>query len=98
MNVELRIERLVLTGWQLPPGGRAALAGAFGRELTALIQAGGLSPALAGGTSVPRLTAALDLSALASPSERPARTAMSCGGSPLGRELARSVYSCLGRS
>ena len=43
MNVELRIERLVLTGVPLPPGGRAALAGAFGRELTRLIQDGGLA-------------------------------------------------------
>ena len=68
MNVELYIERLVLTGWQLPPGGRGALARAFGRELTLLIQAGGLSPALAVGTSVPRVTAALDPSVLASPS------------------------------
>ena len=65
MNVELHIERLVLNGLPLPPGGRAALAGAFGRELTRLIQDGGLRPALLGGTSVPRLTAALDPSGLA---------------------------------
>lgn len=84
MNVELRIERLVLTGLQLPPGGRAAVSAALGRELTALIQAGGLSPALLGGGSAPALTAALDPSA---------RTA---SGSRLGRELARSVYTCLG--
>ena len=80
MNVELHIERLVLNGLPLPPGGRAALAGAFGRELTRLIQDGGVSPALLGGISSPRLTATLTPSG------------------PLGTEIARSVYSCLGRS
>jgi hypothetical protein len=84
MNVELRIERLVLNGLPLPPGGRDALAGAFGRELTRLIQDGGLSPELLGGTGAPRLTATLGH--YAGPGPR------------LGRELARSVYSCLGRS
>ena len=103
MNVELHIERLVLDGPQLPPGGRAALAGAFGRELTRLIQADGLPPALLGGTSVPRLTAALDPSVPASPavptSESGGRAGKAVsGGSPLGRQLARSVYSSLGRS
>lgn len=87
MNVELRIERLVLTGVPLPPGGRAALAGAFGCELSRLIQAGGLSPALLGGAGTPRLTATLG----------PSAAAPAGAGSRLGRELARSVYSCLGR-
>jgi hypothetical protein len=86
LNVELRIERLVLTGLALPPGGRSALAGAFGRELTRLIRDGGLGPALLDGTGAPRLTVTLG----------PA--AGTGTGSPLGRELARSVYSCLGRS
>jgi hypothetical protein len=87
LNVELRIERLVLTGVPLPPGGRAALAGAFGRELTRLIQDGGLAPALVGGTGTPRLTATLG----------PA--VARAGAAPrLGQELARSVYSCLGGS
>ena len=55
-----------------------------GRELTRLIQDGGLSPELLGGTGAPRLTATLGH--YAGPGPR------------LGRELARSVYSCLGRS
>jgi hypothetical protein len=93
LNVELHIERLVLTGVPLPPGGQAALAGAFGRELTRLIQDGGLGPALASGTGTPRLTATLG----------PAAAATRAGGGPrlgreLGRELARSVYSSLGGS
>ncbi len=87
MNIELHIERLVLTGVPLPPGGRAALAGAFGRELTRLIQDGGLAPALRDGTGTPRLTATLG-----------APAAGRTGTGPLGLELARSVYSCLGRS
>lgn len=86
MNVELRIERLVLTGLPLPPGGRAALAAALGRELTALIQDGGLSPALLAGSGAAALTASLGPASL--------------GPASLGRELARSVYSGLagGRS
>jgi len=80
MNVELHIEQLVLSGLPLPPGGRAALGGAFGRELTRLIQDGGVSPALLGGVSSPRLTATL------------------APQGALGTEIARSVYSCLGRS
>ena len=93
MNVELHIERLVLEGPQLPPGGRAALAGAFGRELTRLIQAGGLPPALLGGTSVPRLTAALDPSVLASPAG-PLSPAGREGG--VWRLAARSAASPVG--
>ena len=89
MNVELHIERLVLTGVPLPPGGRAALAGAFGRELTRLIQDGGLARDLVSGTGAPRLTATLG----------PAAAAARPGAGPrLGRELARSVYSSLGGS
>jgi hypothetical protein len=98
MNVELHIERLVLNGLPLPPGGRAALAGALGRELTLLIQAGGVSPALLGGTGLPRLTATLAPSALISAPARSAGNTAPAAGSRLGREIARSVYSCLGRS
>lgn len=88
MNVELHIERLVLTGVPLPPGGRAAIAGAFSRELTRLIEADGLSPTLLGETSTTRLTATIG-------SPVSAQAGM---GSRLGRNLARSVYSCLGPS
>jgi len=87
VNIELRIDRLVLTGVPLPPGGRAALAAAFGRELTRLVQDGGLAPALLGATT-PRLTATLS----------PAAAARAGTGPRLGGELARSVYSCLGGS
>ena len=80
MNVELHIERLVVTGMPLPPGGRAALARVLGREVSRLIADGGLGPAVLGGTSTPRLTATLSASA----------------GTRFGPELARSVYSCLG--
>jgi hypothetical protein len=92
MNVQLHIERLVLTGVPLPPGGRVALAGSFGRELTRLIEDGGLAPPLLGGASTPRLTATLGpaAAARAGANSRP--------GQELGRELAQSVYSCLGGS
>lgn len=88
MNVELHIERLVVTGLPLPPGGRAALAGVLGGELSRLIADGGLGPAVLGGTSTPRLTATLSASALSA-------SAGTGTGARLGRELARSVYSCL---
>jgi hypothetical protein len=91
MNVELRIERLVLTGLPLPPGGRAALAAALGRELTALIQDGGLSPALLAGSGAAALTASLGPAS-------PGPAARAGGGARLGRELARSVYSGLAGS
>jgi hypothetical protein len=81
MNIELHIERLVLHGAEFTPGGRDALAGAFSRELTRLIQADGVAPALLSGTAVPGLTATM-----ASPGPV----------SALGRDIARSVYSCLG--
>jgi hypothetical protein len=89
VNVDLHIERLVLTGVPLPPGGRAALAGAFSSELTRLIQDGGLGPTLISGAGPPRLAATLG--------------AARAGGGPragreLGQELARSVYSSLGGS
>lgn len=98
MNVELHIERLVLNGLELPPGGRAALAGAFSREFTLLIQAGGVSPALLAGTGWPKLTATLAPAAGAPAAPRPAGNAAPAASSRLGQEIARSVYSCLGRS
>ena len=87
MNVELHIERLVVTGLPLPPGGRAALARVLSGELSRLIAGGGLGPAVLGGTSTPRLTATLSASAL---------SASAGTGTRFGPELARSVYSCLG--
>jgi len=88
MNVELRIERLVLTGVPLAPGGRAALAAALSHELTALIQAGGLPPDLLGGSGAPVLVAPPAPAA-------PPGPAAPAGGARFGRDVARSVYSCL---
>jgi len=87
MNIDVHIERLVLRGAELTPAGRAALAGALGRELTQLIQASGLAPALLSGTGVPRMTSTL---AIPAPASAPG------AHSAFGREIARSVYSCLG--
>jgi hypothetical protein len=87
MNVELHIERLVLHDADLAPAGRAALARALGRELTLLIQDGGVAPSLLSGAGLPRMTATL---------AAPAAGNASGAGSALGRNIARSVYSCLG--
>lgn len=85
MNVELHIERLVLDGLPVRPGGRAALTGALGDELRLLIETGGIPPELMGGGAIPRLTAPL------------VPIPPAAAASPLGRAIARSVYTSLGR-
>lgn len=55
MNVELRIERLVIDDAALgaAPGATHAFAAAVEAELGRLLSAGGLGPALSGGGAVP---------------------------------------------
>lgn len=89
MNVEVRIERLVLDGLPLRPGERAALAGALGDELRLLVETRGVPAELMSGGAVPRLTA--PLAAAAPGTDTPGGT-----GSPLGRAIARSVFTSLG--
>ncbi len=84
MNVELHIERLVLDGLPVRPGDRAALAGWLGYELRWLIKTGGVPPDLMGGGAVPRLTAP------------PAAISPTAAAGPLGRAIARSVYTSFG--
>jgi hypothetical protein len=87
MNVELHIERLIVHDADLAPAERAALTGGLGRELTLLIQDGGVAPSLLSGTDLPRMTATL---------AGPAAGNAAGAGSTLARNIARSVYSCLG--
>ena len=83
-TIELHIERLVLDGIALPPGGASVLKAAIGAELTRLLGEGGLSPAMAGGGSLAQVMApAFTFQAGASPSE-------------LGRQLAGAVYEGIG--
>lgn len=86
MNVDVRIERLVLDGVALPPAQRPALRAAVEAELARLLAAGGLSPALRAGGTVPRAPGgAIELVRDAHPAQ-------------LGRQIARAVYGGLGRS
>ncbi len=85
MNVRLHIERLILDGFDLPPLSRGELRAALEQELTHLIAAGGLAPALAQGAALPALGAP--------------QISMPQGGgdgAQLGTAIARSLYGGLG--
>jgi hypothetical protein len=85
MNVRVRIERLVLDGVAVPPGGRAALRAAVEGELARLLAEGGLGGRWSQGGAVPRLPGG----AIAVPA----------GLDPalLGRRIAGAVYGGLVR-
>jgi hypothetical protein len=83
MNINLHIERLVLYGVNIAPGQRHLLQASVETELARLLMDGGLSPSLAQGTALPRLsTGGIQLT----------------GNNPmqLGRQIAQSVYGGIG--
>lgn len=82
MTVRLHIDRLVLDGLDLPPGGHHALRAAVEGELARLIAAGGLAPALKDSLAVPSIDA----------------PSIDAGGSPrqLGAAIAGAVYAGVG--
>ena len=82
MDIHVQIDRLVLEGVTLPPGGRDTLGMAVETELARLLAEGGLAEAWQAGAAVPHLRAG----------------AVSLGGSPadLGAGIARAVYGGLG--
>ena len=57
MNVKLHIERLVLDGVTIAPGEHHLVQASVEAELTRLLTDGGLSPSLAQGTALPRISA-----------------------------------------
>lgn len=84
MTINLHIERLVLDGVNIAPEQRPALQAAVEGELSRLLTERGLSPSLAQGVAVPRLSAsAMQISRTSSPTE-------------LGQQIARSVYGGIG--
>jgi hypothetical protein len=85
MDVQLHIERLVLDGVNVTPHERAVLVLSFQSELSRLIQVHGLSEGAMQGFAAPSLP-----SCNASMSQP-----FKAGG--FGVELARSLYSGLGR-
>ncbi len=82
MEILVQIDRLVLEGVTLPPGGRDTLGMAVETELTRLLAEGGLAEAWQAGAAMPRLAAG----------------PVSLTGSPadLGVGIARAVYGGLG--
>ncbi len=84
MSIALHIERLILDGIALPPGGERHLQAAVEAELVRLLASGDLARELRGG-AVP----AVRISG--------ARLNGARGPEALGREIARTVYNGLGR-
>ena len=84
MNINLHIERLVLDGIQIAPEQRPVLQAAVENELSRLLTQRGLSPSLAQGVAVPRLSARdMQMASASSPAE-------------LGQRIAQSVYGGIG--
>ncbi len=85
MNVNLHIERLVLDGVPLAPGGRPLLQAAVEAELTRLLASGGLSDALQSGGALYNVrTAGIQLANDQSPAG-------------LGEQIAGAVYGGIGK-
>jgi hypothetical protein len=85
MNVRLHIERLVVEGVPLGPGGGARLQAAVEQELTRLLTRDGLNPALTNAGAILRLPApSIQLDGGNKPAE-------------LGRRIARAVHGGIGK-
>jgi hypothetical protein len=83
MNINLHIERLVLEGVDIVPNQRHLLQASVETELTRLLTDRGISPSLAQGVALPRLsTNGMQLT----------------GNNPtqLGQQIAQSVYGDIG--
>ena len=83
MNIKLHIERLILDGVNIAPSQRHLLQASVETELTRLLTDRGLSPSLAQGPAVPRLsTGGIQLT----------------GNNPtqIGQQIAQSVYGGIG--
>ena len=85
MNIKLHIERLVLDGVNIAPGQRHVLQVSVETELIRLLTDGGLSPGLAQGTALPRVSA----DAIQLTNNNPTQ---------LGQHIAQSVYGGIGHA
>jgi hypothetical protein len=85
MNINLRIERLIFEGMDLPPESQLVFQAALKTELASLISTQELQPELAAGGTVDRLTGGT--------------VQLTADGNPaaLGRQIARAVYGGIGR-
>ncbi|HEY0063203.1 MAG TPA: hypothetical protein VGC21_13865 [Telluria sp.] len=80
MNIALHMEKLVLTGFDMPSGQRGLLQASVEAELARLLTEGGVAPGLARGALLGHVDAAsIEVAAGADPVQ-------------LGRQIAQSVY------
>lgn len=84
MNINLHIERLILDGVDFAPGQQHLLQSIVASELARMLAEGGLSPSLAQGTNLSRVSAN--------------GIKINEGGEPaqLGKQIAQSVYGGIG--
>lgn len=84
MNINLHIERLVLDGIDIAPGQRHLVQAGIAAELTRMLVESGLSPSLASGANLSRVSAN--------------RIQINEGNKPaqLGKQIAQSVYGGIG--
>lgn len=86
MNINLHIERLVLDGLNIAPREASLVMKAVEDELTRLLEERGPAPNLRSGTALPDIrTNSIKVNGNANPLQT-------------GREIARSVYSCIGEN
>jgi hypothetical protein len=86
MNVNLRIERLILDGLPLTRGQGPQVQAAVEAELARLLTAHGLAPSLEAGGALPSVRAgALELQAGSTPAQ-------------IGQQIAQAVYGGIGQS
>lgn len=84
MNINLHIERLILDDVNVAPDQRHLLQTSVAAELTRMLAEGTLSPDLAQGTNLPRLSGrSIQINEVGKPAQ-------------LGRQIAQSVYGGIG--
>lgn len=85
MNIDLKIERLIIDGLNLAPGHGARVKTTVETELSRLLTARGLPQGLQNGAALPDV--------------RPASIQVSADSNPscMGRQIARAVYGSIGK-
>lgn len=84
MEIRVHIERLILEGIELPPGGLAAFQAAVESELGRLLQVSEVAPGLSSGGAVPEVGASsLHLTGLETPAQ-------------LGEKVAGALFTGIG--
>jgi hypothetical protein len=84
MKIVIHIERLNLAGVNLTPAERRSLAGSLESELSRLVAAGGIAPAMMSGASLPGVPVP------------PVELAHKFTGAQAGVEIAHALYAGFG--